>query len=102
MTSSKIDQLRDTIRQALASGVKTETENIPETLQDREKITDALRQIEKENYREKIILAGFADHPVDGNRCADCMYYVVNGRWCALPEISLPAEPDWWCRLWRI
>jgi hypothetical protein len=30
------------------------------------------------------------------------MYYMVHSKCCDLPELALPVEPDWWCRLWRI
>jgi hypothetical protein len=30
------------------------------------------------------------------------MYYLIRRRHCALPELDLPVEPDWSCRLWRI
>lgn len=31
-----------------------------------------------------------------------CMYFLVHRKWCDLPELSVPVEPEWWCRLWRI
>jgi hypothetical protein len=35
-------------------------------------------------------------------RCLECMYYLINRKWCDLPELSVPAKPDWYCKLWRI
>jgi hypothetical protein len=35
-------------------------------------------------------------------RCQECMYYLVHRKWCDLPELFVPVEPDWYCRLWRI
>lgn len=102
MSRSAIDALRKTITEALADGLDTQTEPIPETMKDREKIADCLREIDSQDFKQKLIVAGFADHPIGENSCAECMYYVVSGRWCALPEIALPVEPEWWCRLWRI
>ena len=49
-----------------------------------------------------ISAVGNSPHGKDQMRCQECMYYLVNKRWCDLPELDLPAEPDWWCRLWRI
>ena len=34
--------------------------------------------------------------------CETCMYYKVHRRYCELPELELPVEPEWSCRLWRI
>jgi hypothetical protein len=54
--------------------------------------------------REKLVISGWLLQPYgpDEMRCQECMYYLVHRRWCDLPELSLPAEPEWWCRLWRI
>ncbi|MCC7528335.1 MAG: hypothetical protein IT342_07420 [Candidatus Melainabacteria bacterium] len=97
-----MDQLRETFAAVLAEGLQTQLEPIPETLKNREKVANGLREIDREDYRKKLIVAGFADHPIWENSCAQCMYYVVSGRWCAPPEIALPVEPHWWCLLWRI
>ncbi|MCC7529319.1 MAG: hypothetical protein IT342_12420 [Candidatus Melainabacteria bacterium] len=102
MSKSAINERRETFAAVLAEGLHIQLEPIPETLLDREKVADGLREIDREDYRQKLIVAGFADHPIGENSCAQCMYYVVSGRWCALPEIALPVEPHWWCRLWRI
>lgn len=102
MSKNAIDELRETISQLLSEGLKTQIGPVPETLQDREAITDSLRELDRKHYEEILVVAGFADHPVFENRCAECMYYVTSSRWCALPEIALPVEPEWWCRLWRI
>jgi hypothetical protein len=47
---------------------------------------------------------GFVNKPhgPDLMRCQECMYYLVHRKWCDLPELALPVEPDWCCRLWRI
>ncbi len=49
------------------------------------------------------MIGGFTDHPYgeDQMRCLECMYYLVHRKWCDLPELAVPVEPDWWCRLWR-
>ncbi|HET9621256.1 MAG TPA: hypothetical protein VFP84_07820 [Kofleriaceae bacterium] len=53
--------------------------------------------------RDKIAIAGLRGHPNGGEqqRCMECLYFVVHRRWCELPELALPVEPDWWCGLWR-
>jgi hypothetical protein len=34
--------------------------------------------------------------------CETCIYFQVHRRYCDLPEIDLPVEAHWSCRLWRI
>lgn len=51
-----------------------------------------------------MVISGFVDHPYgpDKQRCMECMYYLVHREWCDLPELAVPVDADWWCRLWRI
>lgn len=51
-----------------------------------------------------MVISGFVDHPYgpDKQRCRECMYYLVHREWCDLPELAVPVDADWWCRLWRI
>ena len=51
---------------------------------------------------DKLVIAGYSLTAHGERRCAECIYYQGSARWCSLPVINLPAEPDWWCRLWRI
>jgi hypothetical protein len=50
------------------------------------------------------VVGGFTNHPYgpEQQRCMECMYYLVHHKWCDLPELAVPVEPEWWCRLWRI
>jgi hypothetical protein len=54
----------------------------------------------------KLVIAGFTDHTIEvedmQQPCETCMYYKVHARFCDLPELQLPVEPEWSCRLWRI
>ncbi|MEZ5829681.1 MAG: hypothetical protein R3D05_00705 [Dongiaceae bacterium] len=88
----------------LASGLKTKVEPFPETEKEFAAILDELRALPPDDVKGRLVIAGFVDHPVgpDRQRCQECIYYLVHRKWCDIPEISLPAEPDWWCRLWRI
>ena len=49
---------------------------------------------------------GFTDHTIEvediEQPCDTCMYYLVHRKFCELPELMLPVEPEWSCRLWRI
>ena len=30
------------------------------------------------------------------------VYYHPHRKWCDLPELPIPVEPHWWCRLWKL
>ena len=52
----------------------------------------------------RLVIGGFLNRP-NGPleaRCQECIYFLVHRKWCDLPELSVPVEPDWWCRLWKI
>ncbi len=97
-------QLRATITQMLRDGLQTQTEPTPETDQEFANILTELRLTSPDNLRQKLIIAGLTNKPYgpDQQRCMECMYFLVHRRWCDLLELSIPVEPDWWCRLWRI
>jgi hypothetical protein len=88
----------------MAAGLETKVEPFPPTEREFAKIVDELRALEPNDIKGKLIVAGFMDHPygLENWRCADCIYYLANRRWCDLPELALPVEPDWYCRLWRM
>lgn len=92
------------IEDYLEEGLKTQVDPFPETDREFSAILDELRHLDPDDLRMKLILAGWLlrPHGPDEMRCQECMYYLVHRRWCDLPELSLPAEPEWWCRLWRI
>ncbi len=104
MSQSDDDILRKRISDLLAAGLDTQTEPFPETEKEFGKILDQLRDLAPEDLEGKLVIAGFVDHPYgeDQQRCLECMYYLVHRRWCDLPELAVPVEPEWWCRLWRI
>ncbi len=92
------------IEDHLLGGLQTLVDPFPETDREFAKILDGLRSLNADALREKLVLSGWLLKPVgeDQMRCQECMYYLVHRRWCDLPELNLPAEPDWWCRLWRV
>jgi hypothetical protein len=104
MVSEKENALRDQIGKMLADGLKTTTEPFPEDNHKFAELLAALREIDPNDLEEKLIVSGFTNHPYgeDKMRCQECMYYLVHRKWCDLPELAVPVEPDWWCRLWRI
>lgn len=98
------DALLAEISRMLEDGLVTQTEPFPETQKEFAAILDELRELAPDDITGRLVISGYVNHPYgpDQQRCQECMYYLVHRKWCDIPEISLPAEPDWWCRLWRI
>lgn len=97
--------LRESIAAMLRDGLETEVWPRAETSDDVNAIVQRL-QAAGHDLRARLVIAGFTDHVVtaDGleQPCETCMYYLVNRRFCELPELMVPVEPGWSCRLWRI
>ena len=104
MSSSEDDKLRDQIGAMMAAGLKTQTEPFPETDKEFGQLLAEVRDLAPDDLEGKLVLTGFVDKPYgpDQMRCQECMYYLVHRKWCDLPELAVPVEADWWCRLWRI
>ncbi len=104
MSASDDDRLRDRIGAIMAAGLKTETEPFPETDKEFGQLLAQVRELVPDDLEGKLVLTGFVDKPYgpDQMRCQECMYYLVHRKWCDLPELAVPVEADWWCRLWRI
>lgn len=98
------DTLIRMIEDHLNEGLETQVEPFPETNLEFAAILDELRDLDPNQLREKLVISGWILKPYgeEEMRCQECMYYLVHKRWCDLPELDLPAEPNWWCRLWRI
>ncbi|MFN2644448.1 MAG: hypothetical protein ABR570_05620 [Burkholderiales bacterium] len=96
--------LRKQIADMLADGLPTQVEPFPPTEKEFAEVAAELRGLGSDDIKGKLVIGGFLDHPygADSWRCADCIYYLANRRWCDLPELALPVEPDWYCRLWRM
>jgi len=92
------------IGEMLADGLQTQVEPFPETEKEFSEILRQLRRLDPDDIKGKLIIGGFTDYPVGAQkmRCMECMYFLANRKWCDLPELSLPVDPEWWCRLWRI
>jgi hypothetical protein len=104
MSAGDNPQLLRTIADLLASGLDTEVEPFPATEKEIAEILVRLRALEPSDLHGKLVIGGFIDHPYgpDKLRCMECIYFLVNRRWCDLPELLVPVEPDWYCRLWRM
>jgi hypothetical protein len=97
------DVRRDEIRGLLAGGLKTEVFPRADTLDEFQAIVAKTRGASLE---AKLVIGGFTLTPVTHadleQACETCMYYKVHQRYCELPELDLPVEPEWSCRVWRI
>jgi hypothetical protein len=104
MHNDEENGLRNKIKNMLGSGLSTQTEPFPETEKEFNQLLTKLRGLPEDHLERKLVISGFTDKPFgpDQMRCQECMYYLVHRKWCDLPELSVPVEPDWWCRLWRI
>jgi hypothetical protein len=96
--------MRNQIGAMMLAGLKTKTQPLPETHVEFGRLLAQVRELAPGDLKAKLKLTGFVDKPYgpDKMRCQECMYYLVHSKWCDLPELSVPVEPDWWCRLWRI
>ena len=117
MSDFEEDALRYRIGRMMANGLETQTEPFPESNLEFEAILDELKALEPDPdalelglvsesdiLEQKLIISGFIDKPYgeDELRCQECIYYLVHRKWCDLPELALPVEAEWWCRLWKI
>lgn len=104
MQNGEENALRDRIAKMMAGGLQTLTEPFPETDREFGVLLNELRDLGSDDLKGKLVLSGFVDKPYgpDQMRCQECMYYLVHRKWCDLPELAVPVEANWWCRLWRI
>jgi hypothetical protein len=104
MTKEEQALARRLISEMLGLGLETQVEPFPETEKEFAAIIARLRAIDPNELEGKLVIAGFLDRPYgpDKMRCMECINFLVNRKWCDLPELALPVEPDWYCKLWRI
>ena len=104
-TQANDEKVRDEIRALLASGLKAEVFPRADTHDEVQAIIARLRAGDG-SLTSRLVIGGFTDHTIthDGleQPCETCMYYKVHRRYCELPELDCPVEPEWSCRLWRI
>ncbi|CAE6784452.1 hypothetical protein [Nitrospira defluvii] len=104
------DILRSKLQQLLKDGLKTEVEPRAYTSEMVTQLVSRLQAIPPDHYADKLTAAGvtltpYAPPEDDDDlkqSCETCMYFVIHRQFCDLPELHLPVEKDWSCRLWRI
>lgn len=104
MNNGDENALRARIGKMMEEGLVTQTEPFPENEREFGKLLAELADLPPGDLKGKLVLSGFVDKPYgpDQMRCQECMYYLIHRKWCDLPELAVPVEPNWWCRLWRI
>lgn len=104
MDQGEHQELRQKIAELLGSALQTHVEPFPPTEKEFAEITAQLRALDPNDLEAKLVISGFIDHPYgpENWRCADCIYYLARRQWCDLPELAVPVEEDWYCRLWRM
>jgi hypothetical protein len=82
------------------------SENHPSSQVEFQAIVERLAALRPGDLISRLDIGGFAPHAeeIDGvtQRCQECICYLRHRKWCDLPELPVPVEPDWWCRLWKI
>ena len=104
---AKTDEtLRVHLRKILENSLETEIEPRAYSHEEVLALVTKLQQVNPNNTEDKLKISGFTLSPYgeedDEQACETCMYYQVHRKFCELPELMLPVEAEWSCRLWRI
>ena len=104
------DALRARIDGLLAGGLATESAARAYSSDEVCAVCQRLQGLAADDLQARLVVAGFTTEPYvapddeDGieQGCSLCMYYERHRKFCDLPEVRLPVEPEWSCILWRI
>lgn len=106
VSSEADDKLRDEIGKILSDGIDAEVWPRAETSAMVDETVQRLRTEAGDDLIKKLVIGGFTDYTVEADEieqpCETCMYYLVHRKFCDLPELMLPVEAEWSCKLWRI
>lgn len=105
MAQSTDAEMLERIRALLAGELVTEVFPRADTAEQTAEIIGRLRASDR-SLQSKLVIGGFTLEPIEHaeieQSCETCMYYLVHRKYCELPELAVPVEPEWSCRLWRI
>lgn len=106
MEQTSEDALRTMLGRILHDGLRTDWENRAYTSEQVSETIVRLQGVRADDYEQKMAIAGFTEQPYGDEElsqsCETCMYYLQHRKYCELPELDLPVEPQWSCILWRI
>jgi hypothetical protein len=90
----------------LAWGIDAILEPFPQTQREFLQIVEELRRLHGNDLIARLRVGGFTNYSMgEGDsiqRCQECIYYHPHRKWCDLPELPIPVEAHWWCRLWKL
>ena len=90
----------------LQFGIDAILEPFPKTQHEFLAIVEELRALHENDLIGRLRIGGFTNYSMgqgeDIQRCKECIYYHPNRRWCDLPELPIPVDAHWWCRLWKL
>jgi len=99
------DEIRKEVEAILKNGLKTDV--FPRA-DDQDQILEIITRLQQSDgsLEQRLIIGGFTleliEHEEIEQACETCMYYLVHRKYCELPELDVPVEAEWSCRLWRI
>ncbi len=100
------DQLRTQLKNMLEAGLEVELEPRAYDHDEIQRVVARLQKLAPDDYKSKMSISGFTLTPwgegEDEQACETCMYYKIHRKFCEIPELMLPVEPEWSCRIWRI
>jgi len=100
------DKLRNKLGKMLEDGLEVELEPRAYEHDQILEVVSRLQDLDEDDYESKMAITGFTLTPWsegdDEQACDTCMYYKVHRKFCEIPELMLPVEPKWSCRIWRI
>ena len=84
-------------------GIDPVIDPLPETQHESSAIVAELRALHENDLIGRLRIGGFTNYGdgEDTQRCEECIHYHSNRRWCDLPELPMPVDAHWWCRLWK-
>ena len=99
--------LRDKLGLILSKGLETDWKNRAYGSEQVSEVIQKLQSLQEDDWERKLIIAGFTKDPYGedddiSQSCETCMYYLKHRKYCELPELDCPVEPEWSCILWRI
>lgn len=101
------DRLREKLGKMLADGLETDWRNRAYSSEEVAAVVGRLERLAPDDWEQKLIVGGFTNFPYGADEeivqsCETCMYYLKHRKYCELPSLACPVEPEWSCIVWRI